>query len=96
MNWNTKSLINYADFILQGMDKEASRSRCKAFTDFKTLTNYSNEQNANIINRISTPRVLNCFMMELIREMNACANDVDAPFIATFENIDNAFNKSII
>ncbi|CAM4942885.1 unnamed protein product [Rotaria socialis] len=96
MNWNTKSLINYADFILQGMNEKASRSRCKSFTDFKTLTNYSNERNANIINRISTPRVLHYFMIELIREMNACANDVEEPFIATFENIDNAFNKSTI
>ncbi|CAM4808887.1 unnamed protein product [Rotaria magnacalcarata] len=95
MNWNTKSLMNYADYLLQGMNKKASRSRCKAFTDFRTLTNYSSEQNANIINRISTPRMLHYFMIELIREMNDCANNVEEPFIATFENIDNAFNNSI-
>jgi hypothetical protein len=33
-------------------------------------------------------------MIELIREMNKCANDVQKPFIATYENVKMALKKS--
>ncbi|CAF4225910.1 unnamed protein product [Adineta steineri] len=94
IKWNIKSLINYADYVLQEMNKNASSSRCKSFIDFKTLVNYSNPKNAEIINQISTPRVLHYFMQHLIEEMNYCANDVKEPFIATKENIYTAYETA--
>jgi hypothetical protein len=94
ITWSTKSLINYADYVLQQMNHNASRSRCKSFTDFKTLVNYSNKRIAEIINKIPTPRALHYFMIELITEMNNDANDVKQPFIATFENVQNAYEQS--
>ncbi|CAF3425688.1 unnamed protein product [Rotaria socialis] len=95
MNWNTKSLMDYADFILQGVNEKASGSRCKSFTDFQTLVDYSNEVIASIIDEIRTPRELHYFMVELIREMNECANDVKKPFIATVQNVKDAYRKSV-
>ncbi|CAF1022897.1 unnamed protein product [Adineta steineri] len=94
IKWNIKSLINYADYVLQEMNKNASSSRCKSFTDFKTLVNYSKAGHAEIINQISTPRVLHYFMLHLIEEMNHCANDVKEPFIATKENIYTAYETA--
>jgi hypothetical protein len=41
ISWTTKSLINYTDYVLLEMNKNASRSRCKSFTNFKALVNYS-------------------------------------------------------
>ena len=92
--WNSKSLINYADYVLQEMKKNSSISRCRSFRDFKTLVNYSNQRIADIIKKIPTPRALHYFMIELIGEMNNDANDVSTPFIATFENVHNAYEKS--
>jgi len=86
--------MNYADYVLQEMNNYASSSRCEAFTDFKTLVNYSNRKIAEIINEIRTPRALHYFMTELIREMNNDASSVSKPFIATFENVRNAYDKS--
>ena len=94
IDWNIKSLINYADYVLQEMNKIASSARCEAFTDFKTLVNYSNKRIAEIINRIPTPRALHYFMIELIPEMNNDANEVQPPFRATFENVHNAYEKA--
>ncbi|CAF0899397.1 unnamed protein product [Adineta steineri] len=94
INWNLQSIINYADYVLQEMNKNASASRCKSFVDFKTLVNYSNPKNAEIINRISTPRILHYFMQHLITEMNHYANVVKEPFIATTENIYTAYEKA--
>ncbi|CAF0860238.1 unnamed protein product [Adineta steineri] len=94
INWNIKSLINYADYVLQETNKYASASRCRSFTDFTTLVNYSNPKNAEIINQISTPRVLHYFMQHLIEEMNYYANDVKEPFIATTENIYTAYETA--
>ncbi|CAF3899343.1 unnamed protein product [Adineta steineri] len=95
INWNTKSLINYADYVLQEMNKNASTNRCVSFSSFKTLVNYSNQQSADIINRITTPRALHYFMEKLVTEMNNCVNDSTESFIATVENVANAYNKSI-
>ncbi len=94
MSWNTKLLIGYADYILQEMNKNASASCCKSFTDFKTLVNYANAKNAEIINQIPTPRALHYFMSELITEMNDCVNDGHVPFIAIFESIHAAYRGS--
>jgi len=76
------------------MNKNTSATRCKLLPDFKVLVNYQNEQVADIINEISTPRALHFFMIELIREMNSCVNDVRQPFIATYENVKVASKKS--
>lgn len=92
--WNSKSLFNYADYVLQEMNKNSSSTRCQRFQNFKTLINYSNRRIADIIHRIPTPRALHYFMIELITEMNNDANDVTPPFIATFENVHNAYEKS--
>ena len=94
INWNTKSLINYADYVLQEMNKNASKDRCEPFLDFKTLVNYSDRRIAEIIDKIPTPRALHYFMIELITEMNNDAADVESPFRATFENVNNAYEKS--
>ncbi|CAF0923464.1 unnamed protein product [Adineta steineri] len=94
ISWNTKSLINYADYVLQEMNKNAKKTRCKVFPDFKILVNYSDERNAEIINKIPTPRALHRFIAELIPEMNNDANNVVEPFEATFENVDNAYKNS--
>ncbi|CAF0899339.1 unnamed protein product [Adineta steineri] len=91
INWDTKLIIDYADYILQEMNKNASPSRCKSFTNFKTLVNYSNTRNAEIINQITTPRALHYFMQHLITEMNQRTDDGSAPFIASFENIHAAY-----
>ncbi|CAF4205609.1 unnamed protein product, partial [Rotaria sordida] len=74
ITWNTTSLLNYADYVLQEMNKNTAKTRCEAFTDFKTLVNYSNKQIANIIAKIPTPRALHCFIVALIREMNIDAS----------------------
>lgn len=92
--WNSKSLINYADYVLQEMKKNSSVTRCRSFQDFKSLVNYSNQRIADIIKKIPTPRALHYFMIELIGEMNNDANDVTVPFIASFENVHNAYEKS--
>jgi hypothetical protein len=94
INWDTRSLINYADYLLQEMNKNASTTHCRSFVDFKTLVNYPDPQIADMINEIQTPRSLHYFMIELIREMNKCANDVQRPFIATYENVKMALKKS--
>ncbi|CAF1171838.1 unnamed protein product [Adineta steineri] len=95
IKWDTKSLIDYADYILQEMNKNASASRCKSLTDFKTLVNYSDRSNAEIINKITTPRAIDFFMKYLITEMNQCADNVHKLFIATADDVDNAVKKSI-
>ena len=95
IQWNTKSLINYADYVLEKMSQYASTSLCKSFSDFKTLVNYSNQESATIIDRITTPRELHHFMEKLITELNNCANDNPEPFIATLENVAAASKKSI-
>lgn len=94
IEWNTKSLLNYADYVLQEMNKNALNTRCKAFSNFKTLVNYSNKRVAEIINKIPTPRALHYFMIELITEMNNDAGDATTPFIASFENVHNAYEKA--
>ncbi len=94
ITWSPKSLINYADYVLQQMNHNASQQRCEPFTDFKTLVNYSNKKISEIINRIPTPRALHYFMIGLITEMNNDANDVKQPFKATFENVHNAYEES--
>jgi hypothetical protein len=95
IDWSTNSLINYADYVLQQMNKNASKSRCQSFKDFKTLVNYSDKRIAEIINQISTLRELHFFMTELIKQMNDHAGIVKNSFIATFENVKAAFKKSI-
>jgi hypothetical protein len=94
IEWNTKSLINYADYLLKEMNENALTTRCEVLPDFKKLVNYGNTQIAVIINQIQTPKALRHFMFELIQEMNNCANDVEEPFIATYENVDTAFKKT--
>ncbi|CAF1022916.1 unnamed protein product [Adineta steineri] len=94
INWDTKLIIDYADYILQEMNKNASASRCKSFADFKTLVNYSNTRNAEIINQITTPRALHYFMQHLITEMNQRTDDGSTPFIASFENIHAAYETA--
>ncbi|CAF0899322.1 unnamed protein product [Adineta steineri] len=94
INWNLQSIINYADYVLQETNKNTSPFRCKSFVDFKTLVNYSNTRNAEIINQITTPRALHYFMQHLITEMNHYANVVKEPFIATTENIYTAYEKA--
>ena len=94
IKWNAKSLINYADYVLHKMNDNATKTRCRAFTDFKTLVTYSNVTIAKIIEKIPTPRALHYFMTELMREMNNDANDVKKPFEATLENVNNAYKES--
>ncbi|CAF4042376.1 unnamed protein product [Rotaria sp. Silwood1] len=94
LTWNTKSLMNYADYVLQELNKKASYSRCRSFEDFKTLVNYTNEGIAEIVDRIQTPRELHYFVPELMQKMNDDANHVPYPFIATYENVRDAFNIS--
>ncbi|CAF1164502.1 unnamed protein product [Adineta steineri] len=95
ITWNTKFLINYAEYVLQDMNKNANETRCKAFPDFKTLVNYSNWKNAEIIDKIRTPRALHYFVEKLIVEMNGDASDAAEPFRATFENVDNAYKQAL-
>ncbi|CAF1463367.1 unnamed protein product, partial [Adineta steineri] len=95
IKWNTDSIINYADYLVQKLSKRSSSTvRCKWFTNFEKLVNYPDQKNAAIINRIATPRELHYFMIDLISEMNNCAKHVAKPFIATSENVKNAFEKS--
>jgi len=96
VTWNTKSLINYADYILEELSSLSASSRCKPIPSFKNLVNYSDERIAEIVNKIPTPRALHYFMTELIREMNSDAAHVQQPFIANFDNINKAFQKSEI
>ncbi|CAF4250443.1 unnamed protein product [Rotaria sordida] len=93
ITWNTTSLLNYADYVLQDMNKNAAKTRCEAFTDFKTLVNYSNKQIANIIAKIPTPKALHYFIVALIREMNIDASSVIKPFKATFRNVQTAYEE---
>jgi hypothetical protein len=94
IDWETKALINYADYVLQEMNKNAASFRCRSFVNFKTLVNYSTVEIAVIINQIPSPRALHYFMQSLITEMNNCANDGPKPFIATLDNVRNAYRKS--
>jgi hypothetical protein len=96
IKWNTKSLVNYADYVLQEMNKNASKTRCRAFTNFKTLVNMSDMKIADIIKEIPTPRALHCFMIALIKEMNDDAGRVEKPFQATFDNVEAAYKASRI
>jgi hypothetical protein len=94
IEWNTESLINYADYLLEEMNKNASTTRCKALPDFKKLISYDNTQIAELFSEIQTPRILHYIMIELIREMNSCAKDMKEPFIATYGNFKTAIKKS--
>ena len=94
IDWTTNSLINYADYVLQEMNKVASHSRCSSFIDFKTLVNYSQKKHADIISKITTPRELHYFMIKLIPEMNNDANNGNEPFKATLDNVSAAYRKS--
>lgn len=94
IDWTTSSLINYADYVPQEMNKIVSSSRCQSFEDFKTLVNYSEEKHADIINKIKTPRQLHFFMTILIPQMNNDAANVDEPFKASFYHINTAYTKS--
>ncbi|CAF0753493.1 unnamed protein product [Didymodactylos carnosus] len=40
ITWNPKSLINYADYVIQHLGNGASFYRCQALSDFKTLSNH--------------------------------------------------------
>ncbi|UJR10827.1 hypothetical protein I4U23_015014 [Adineta vaga] len=93
IQWDTKSLMNYADHVLEKMNKTSSNVRCKTLKGFDTLTNYKDKQVAEVIDRISNPRELHYFMIELILEMNNHANS-DNPFIATFDNVNQAYIKA--
>jgi hypothetical protein len=94
LTWNSKSLINYADYVLQELNKNASSTRCKSFTDFKTLVNYDNKEIAEIIDQIMTPRALHYFLLDLIKNMNDDANRVKYPFTATYQNVRDAYETS--
>jgi hypothetical protein len=94
IEWNTKSLLNYADYVLQEMNKNASKTRCKAFTNFKTLVSMSDMKIADIIEKIPTPRALHFFMDKLIKKMNEDAGRVKKPFQATFDNVQAAYQAS--
>ena len=94
INWNKNSLINYADYVLSEMNKQASSKRCKPFPDFETLVNYSNREIAKIIDRITTPRELHGFLRSLMEEMNSNANNVKTPFEATLDDVKNAFDRA--
>ena len=95
IKWSTKSILNYADYVLQEMNKDASNSRCVPFTDFETLVNFSNRKVAEIIQKIPTPRALHFFVIALIGEMNDDAKSVKPPFIATFKNVLTAYDESV-
>ena len=94
INWDTASLSNYADFVLQVMDKNASSSRCRPLTDFKTLLNSSDPDIAEFIEKIPTPRALHFFLSALIREMNNEASSVNTPFIATLKSVTKAYQEA--
>ncbi|CAF3556907.1 unnamed protein product [Adineta steineri] len=95
INWNTNLLINYADYVLQEMNQNAKETRCKELPDFKILVNYADKRNAEIIDKIPTPRVLNFFMEALMEEMNGDARNARKPFQATFENVLNAYKQAL-
>ncbi|CAF1526630.1 unnamed protein product [Adineta steineri] len=94
IEWNTRSLINYGDYLLQEMNKNASDTHCRPLPDFKTLINYHDTHIADMINEIKTPRALHYFMTALIREMNGCASESTEPFIATYRDVKMAFKNS--
>jgi hypothetical protein len=94
IEWNTKSLLNYADYVLQEMNKNASKTRCSAFINFETLVNMSDKNIADIIIKLPTPRALHYFMIALIKEMNEDAGKVKKPFQATFDNVQAAYKAS--
>ncbi len=94
IEWNTKSLLNYADYVLQEMNKNASETRCRAFTNFETLVNMFDKKIADIIEKIPTPRALHYFMYTLIKEMNDDAGRVEKPFQATLNNVQAAYKSS--
>ena len=94
INWNPRSLSNYADYVLQEMDKNASSSRCRTLTNFRTLLNSSDPSIAEIIEKIPTPRALHFFMSVLVREMNNEASFVQTPFIATLKSASAAYEEA--
>ncbi|UJR10828.1 hypothetical protein I4U23_015015 [Adineta vaga] len=94
IQWDTKSLMNYADYVIEEMNRNILRNRCQLIPDFETLVSYTNPQIADIINEFQTPRELHQFIRKLIVEMNNCAKDNDKPFIATFDNVNNAYIKA--
>ncbi|CAF4251739.1 unnamed protein product, partial [Adineta steineri] len=93
IEWNTRSLINYGDYLLQEMNENTSKTHCKSLPDFKTLVNYDDTNIADMINEVQTPRALHYFMIALIQEMNGCASESTEPFIATHENVKIASKK---
>lgn len=94
IKWDTPSLINYADHLLINMNKTATTIRCKELPGFETLVNYVDEKNRAVIDQISTPRELHYFMIALILEMNNHAKNAKMPFIATFDNVNHAFQAA--
>jgi hypothetical protein len=94
IEWNTKSLLNYADYVLQEMNKNASETRCRAFINFKTLVNMSDMKIADIIEQLHTPRALHYFMIALIKQMNDDADTVEKPFQATLDNVQASYKSS--
>ncbi|CAF3907296.1 unnamed protein product [Rotaria sp. Silwood1] len=94
LTWNSKSLINYADYVLQELNKNSSSTRCKSLKDFKTLVNYDDKQVATIIDQIMTPRALHYFLLEVMKNMNDDATHVKNPFTATYENVRDAYKNN--
>ena len=93
IEWNTKLLIDYADYVLAEMNRYASNDRYKKLPNFKKLVNYTDPTTIDIIEQIQTPKDLHLFMKGLIGEMNKCSKDVNEPFIATYDNVEKAFKQ---
>ena len=95
IDWNKNSLMNYADYVLSEMNKNASSTRCKPIPDFKTLVNYSNEEIAKIIDIIPGPKALQIFMLALAEELDRESGSADRSYLPSLTNVKNAYRKSV-
>jgi len=95
INWNKNSLMNYADYVLSEMNKNASSTRCKPIPDFETLVNYSNEEIAKIIDIIPGPKALQIFMLALAEELDRESGSADRSYLPSLTNVKNAYRKSV-
>ena len=91
LTWTPNQLKNYADFILNEMNK-VHTSHCKTLPDFYELVQH--KKFAKLIDQIESPREMNIFIQELIIQLKADSSM--NKFVPSQVNVEIALMKAKI
>lgn len=86
LNWNSKHLHNYADFVLFNLKQQQYGYHCKSLPNFSGLLDDENDVVKHVLDSLRQPRDLHMFMNSLLSILNENANiNNEKPFIASKE-----------